>query len=63
MASAIIRHKVANSTIDHIIKNRKELREVIMKEMTTVVKGWGVHLQTVEIIEVKICSGSLFKDM
>jgi len=63
MTSAIVRNQVANSTMDHIIKNRKELREVIMKEMTSVVEGWGVHLSTVEVLEVKICSGKLFKDM
>jgi len=31
--------------------------------MTEVVKGWGVHLATVEVTDVKICSSALFKDM
>ena len=31
--------------------------------MTEVVSGWGVHLSTVEVTDVKILSGSLFKDM
>ena len=31
--------------------------------MTEVVKGWGVHLATVEVTDVKILSSSLFKDM
>ena len=63
MTSAIVRNQIANSTIDHIIKNRKALREAIMEEMSTVVEGWGIHLSTVEVTDVKICSGSLFKDM
>ena len=63
MASAIVRNQVANSTIDHIIKNRQAVREQIMTEMSTVVKGWGVHLASVEVTDVKILSGSLFKDM
>lgn len=35
----------------------------IKKEMFDVVKGWGVWLETVEITDVVISSGSLFKDM
>ena len=31
--------------------------------MNEVVVGWGVHLATVEVTDVKICSGSLFSDM
>jgi hypothetical protein len=31
--------------------------------MATVTTGWGVWLETVEITDVKISSGSLFKDM
>lgn len=31
--------------------------------MSEVVAGWGVHLDTCEVTDVKICSGSLFKDM
>ena len=63
MTSAIVRNQIANSTIDHIIKNRQELREAILEEMNEVVQGWGVHLCTVEVTDVKILSHSLFQDM
>ncbi len=63
MTSAIVRNQVANSTIDHVIKNRQMLREEILKEMNEVVSGWGVHLATVEVCDVKILSSGLFKDM
>ena len=63
MTSAIVRNQIANSTIDHIIKNRQEIREKVLDEMSEVVKGWGVHLATVEVIDVSILSSSLFKDM
>jgi len=63
MTSAIVRNQVANSTIDSLIKNRKALREQIMGEMQDVVTGWGVHLSTVEVCEVRILSGGLFQDM
>jgi len=39
------------------------LREEVLREMSEVVSGWGVHLATVEVTDVKILSGSLFKDM
>jgi len=58
-----VRNQVANSTIDHVIKNRQALREEILKEMSEVVAGWGVHLATCEVTDVKILSGGLFKDM
>lgn len=63
MASAIVRGRIANSTIDEILQKREELREAIRLEMSSVTTGWGVWLETVEITDVKIASGSLFKDM
>ena len=63
MASAIVRSMISNSTIDYIIENRRELRDRVITEMSEVVTGWGVHLVTVEVLDVKICSGKLFKDM
>lgn len=63
MASAIVRNMIANSTIEKVIENRRELRDEVIKEMSEVVAGWGVYLVTVEVLDVKISSGSLFKDM
>ena len=63
MASAIVRNQIANSTIDEALKNRQGLREAVMTEMKEVVQGWGVHLSTVEVTDVKVCSHGLFKDM
>lgn len=63
MTSAIVRNQIANSTIDHIIKNRQLVREAILNEMQEVVSGWGVHLCTVEVTDVKILSSGLFRDM
>lgn len=63
MSSAIVRNIIANSTIDHVIKNRAALRAAISNEITPVVKGWGIWIEAVEITDVKICSGTLFKNM
>jgi len=63
MCSAILRARISNSTIDEIIKERKQLRDLILKETTEIVKGWGVFLETVEITDVRICSRTLFGHM
>lgn len=63
MANSIIRHRIANSTIDEIIKNRSVIREEVTKEMNAVVNGWGVWLETVEITDVKILSSTLFSNL
>jgi flotillin len=63
LAESIIRHRVANSTIQEVITNREELRNKIRQSMQEVVKGWGVWLETVEITDVVILSTSLFEDL
>lgn len=63
MSSAIVRNCIANSTIEQMLRERQKVCQAIKKEMFDVVKGWGVWLETVEITDVLICSGSLFKDL
>ena len=63
MASAIVRTAIAGSKIIDMLKNRDNLRDVIMNDMKEVVKGWGVYLETVEITDVQISSNNLFKDL
>jgi uncharacterized membrane protein YqiK len=58
-----VRNAIANSTIETMLRDRASLRQQIRKEMFEVVKGWGVWLETVEITDVTISSGSLFKDL
>ena len=63
MSSAIVRNCIANSTIEQMLRERSKVCQAIKKEMFDVVKGWGVWLETVEITDVVISSGSLFKDL
>ncbi len=63
LAESIIRHHVANSTIQEVITNREEMRNKIRVSMQEVVKGWGVWLETVEITDVVILSQNLFEDL
>jgi hypothetical protein len=46
-----------------MLRDREGLCIKIRKEMSDVVSGWGVWLETVEITNVLIKSGSLFKDL
>jgi len=63
MAVAIIRDRIANLTLDDILKNRSKLREGIKDEMKKVLTGWGIWLETCEIMEVKISSRTMFSNL
>ena len=45
------------------MKDRNAVVNAIKEHLQKVCKGWGVHLEAVEICEVLISSSSLFKDM
>jgi len=63
MASAVMRNRIANITVDDVLKKRQMLRTAVRTEISKVVTGWGVWLETVEITDVKIMSGELFKNL
>lgn len=46
-----------------MLTDRKKVRDEVMANMKDQVKGWGVWLESVEITDVKIMSGTLFKDL
>lgn len=60
MAVAIIRDRIANLTINDILKNRSKLRNGVKEEMQKILTGWGIWLETCEIQDVKISSRTLF---
>jgi len=63
MANSIIRHKIANSTIEDILTKREEIRQEMKSDMNSILNGWGVWLESVEITDVKISSRKLFENM
>lgn len=63
MSTAIVRHRIANSTIDEVIKNRESVRDEIRKEINAIVNGWGIWLESVEITDVRILSHTLFSNL
>lgn len=63
MAVAVIRDSVANSTIEALLRDRNQLRDGIKKSMQEMMTGWGMWLETIEISDVHITSGTLFKNM
>jgi regulator of protease activity HflC (stomatin/prohibitin superfamily) len=63
MAVAVVRDRVANTTIEAILRDRNQLRSSIKKSMQEMMTGWGMWLETIEISDVYITSGTLFKNM
>jgi regulator of protease activity HflC (stomatin/prohibitin superfamily) len=63
MAVSVLRNQIANMTIDEILRNRAKLRDAIKSEMQELLSGWGVWLETCEILDVKIVSTSLFQNL
>jgi len=63
MAVSIIRDRIANFTINDILKNRSKLRNGVKDEMQKILSGWGIWLETCEIQDVKISSKSLFLNL
>lgn len=56
MAISIIRDRIANLTIEVILKNRQKLKEGMKDDIQGILKGWGMWLETIEISDVKISS-------
>ena len=63
IVSAIVRNHIANSSIDEIIKNRDQIRSLILETLMPLTKGWGIWLETVEITDVQILSYQLKRDL
>lgn len=63
MSNAIVRHRIANSSVADILTKRDVVRNEIRTEMNKLVNGWGVWLETVEITDVQILSNTLFTNL
>ena len=63
MAVSIIRDRIANLSLNDILKNRNKLRDGVKDEMQKVITGWGIWLETCEVEDVKIASRSLFTNL
>lgn len=62
-ASAIVRAVIANHKLEDLLTDREKIRQAVVDGMKKLAKGWGVYLEAVEITDIKILSGSLFKDL
>lgn len=50
-------------SLDDCLKNREKLRASIKREIQSLLTGWGIWLETVEIQDIRICSNDLFKNL
>ena len=60
LAISIIRDRIANMSIGDVLQNRHKLRDGVREEIQKLITGWGIWLETIEILDVKIASSSLF---
>lgn len=63
MSNSIVRHRIANSTIEQILTQRENIRKEIKDSVNKVCNGWGIWLESVEITDVKILSKTLFSNL
>ena len=63
MAVSIIRDRIANLTLNDILKNRNKLRDGVKEEMQKIITGWGIWLETCEVQDVTIASRTLFQNL
>ncbi|CAL5998563.1 SPFH_domain/Band 7 family protein [Hexamita inflata] len=63
MCESIVRHQIANHSMQDILTNRNTLRDEMKADLQKQLSGWGIWLETVEITVVRICSYSLFEDL
>jgi len=63
MAVSIIRDRIANLSMNDVLKNRSKLRNGVKEEMEKILTGWGVWIETCEILDVYVASKSLFTNL
>jgi len=63
LAISTTRAAVANMTIDEVMVNRQQLKDSVKKTIVDTFRGWGVWLETLEILDVRVDSRQLFDDM
>eukprot|EP00290_Baffinella_frigidus_P045497 CAMPEP_0180411022 /NCGR_PEP_ID=MMETSP0989-20121125/43742_1 /TAXON_ID=697907 /ORGANISM="non described non described, Strain CCMP2293" /LENGTH=394 /DNA_ID=CAMNT_0022415307 /DNA_START=288 /DNA_END=1473 /DNA_ORIENTATION=- len=63
MAISTIRGALSNMTVVEVMTQRETLTKRVKQDITLVFRGWGIWLETVEILDVRVESKSLFDDM
>lgn len=60
VVESAIRHRIANMTIEDVLRKRATMIIELKKELSYITCQWGLELDTIEIKNVKILSGSVF---
>lgn len=60
VVESAIRHRIANMTIEDVLRKRATLILELKQELAYITAQWGLELDTIEIKNVRILSGSVF---
>ena len=63
LAISTIRDAVSQMSIVEVMTKREALKEKVKADITPIFRGWGIWLETVEILDVRVESRTLFDDM
>jgi flotillin len=63
IAESVVRHSVANMTIEETLRKRETMIAGLKEQLIEVVEGWGISIETIEIRDIYISSVTLFENM
>jgi len=63
VVESAIRHRVANMTIEEVLRKRASIIIELKKELDYITGEWGLAIDTIEIKHVRIMSGEVFSHL
>lgn len=63
VVESAIRHRVANMTIEEVLRKRASIILELKKELDYITAEWGLAIDTIEIKHVRIMSGDVFSHL
>jgi flotillin len=63
IAESVVRHSVANMTIEETLRKRETMIVGLKGQLSEVVEAWGISIEAIEIRDVYISSETLFENM
>jgi regulator of protease activity HflC (stomatin/prohibitin superfamily) len=63
LAESVTRNAVANMHLEEALRDRRSIIERLKAEIDAVVRGWGVEVASIEIVDIRIASKEVFGQM